>query len=110
MALNWIEDFRPCSDVVILTDSLSSLYEIENVSNDNVVQEIIFQVANLYYMGISVSFLWIPSHCNIYGNEVADSLAKTALKRDYIDIHVKKSYSEVRAIIGRYYNVIWQSK
>ena len=110
MALNWIEEFQPVSDVVILTDSLNSLHEIENVSSDNIVQEIMFKIANLYYMGITVSFVWIPSHCDIYGNEMVDSLAKAALKREYVDIFVKKSYSEIRAMIGRYYNAIWQSQ
>ena len=49
---------------------------------------------------------WIPSHCNIEGNEVADRLAKEGGNLPQEDYLV--SYEEVKTIIKGNYNKKWK--
>ena len=45
----------------------------------------------------AVTLQWIPSHCNVYGNETADSLAKEGTTKEQVDRST--SYSEAKTII-----------
>ena len=100
MALGFIEDYRPLS-AVILSDSLSSLQILASSDNWNspTTLEILSKYKSLFYQGIDVTFLWIPSHSDIRGNEVADFLAKQALSKNTIDIHLKPNISEMNCLI-----------
>ena len=48
-------------------------------------QELVFKITqSCFYLaskGISINFHWVPSHLGIYGNEIADKLAKKGLFR-----------------------------
>ncbi len=48
-------------------------------------QELVFKITQscsyLASKGISINFYWVPSHLGIYGNEIADKLAKKGLSR-----------------------------
>src|SRR6266481_5633767 len=48
-------------------------------------QELDFKITQscsyLASKGISINFYWVPSHLGIYGNEIADKLAKKGLSR-----------------------------
>ena len=50
----------------------------------------------------------ISSHCDIAGNEMADSLAKKALKKQTIDINITPDVMEKRCHSNTLYNQIWQ--
>lgn len=50
------------------------------------------------YIDIRVRFMCIPAHSGIVGNEMADVLAKQALKQDRI-MEVPYSKAETKAII-----------
>jgi ribonuclease HI len=64
---------------IILSDSLSSLTGINNMLNPTdisiLIQEKTFEARQ---KGIEISFLWIPGHCGIDGNELADQEARKA--------------------------------
>ena len=61
-------------------------------------QELVFKITQSYsYLAsrnISINFYWVPSHLGIYGNEVADKLAKKGLSRR----EIKSSYTSLSYI------------
>ena len=63
-------------------------------------QELVFKITQscsyLASKNISINFYWVPSHLGIYGNEIADKLAKRGLFRRKI----QSSYTSL-AYIGR---------
>merc|ERR1711895_406326 len=71
------------SKFVIFCDSLSAIESIKNNKNKNALNIKINQILG----GIhdkSIVFEWVPSHCNIPGNELADKAAKEATEERYI--------------------------
>ena len=64
----------------ILTDSKAALEKLANADDTNksmLVSEILKGIEDLETKGIRVELQWIPSHCDIEGNETADTWAKT---------------------------------
>ena len=82
---------NPPVQMVIYSDSQSALMALNSDSDSFLVAEIRY----LYYIyrnrGSLVSFVWIPSHIGIGGNENADKIAKSALKHKSIDVKVPLS-------------------
>nr|XP_029723823.1 uncharacterized protein LOC115264293 [Aedes albopictus] len=68
---------------VLFTDSLSSCQLIEglpaNPRRNSVIQEIVEIAATM-----NVPIQWIPSHCAIEGNDIADELAKAGVYSDRV--------------------------
>ncbi|CAM1325895.1 Uncharacterised protein r2_g3482 [Pycnogonum litorale] len=60
-------------NVIILTDSKAALQHLQRWSNPTPTQNLISTLRDSL-----VKLQWIPSHCDIPENEVADHLAKTA--------------------------------
>ena len=64
----------------------------------------------------SIIVHWVPSHCNINGNDVADEMAKAALSRPLIDIFpypsCSYSKSKINQSIQSEYNqiVTWKTQ
>ena len=65
------------SNVVICSDSKSALQALKNVHTQT--HPIISQIQSTIPGNQNITFLWIPGHANIPGNETADKLAKQAL-------------------------------
>lgn len=80
-ALKWINNNKP-DRVVILTDSLSAVQSLgsgKSTTRQDVLDQALYQIHMALKGGIRLSIDWIPSHCAIDGNEIADKLAKEAL-------------------------------
>jgi len=62
---------------IILTDSLSAVTSLKNIVNPS---DIARNIQNFCHIarsaGQHISFIWIPRHSNIAGNEKADEVAK----------------------------------
>ena len=74
-ALKWLQ--KNPDDAIICTDSLSIHSALANNdwrNNTNLIVQIKELTENIKQ---KVTFLWIPAHCNLHGNDKVDSLAKT---------------------------------
>ena len=38
--------------------------------------------------GTDITFCWVPSHCNIFGNELADSSAKKGAQKENVSVNL----------------------
>lgn len=63
---------------VVYTDSKSSLMMMNNVVENGEGESVIVRILEMARKW-KTDFQWIPSHVNIAGNEIADSLAKNGL-------------------------------
>ena len=66
------------TDVIIFSDTKSALEALQNPPyQDQITSEIVLEISNLIAAhAVHVTLQWIPGHCNISGNETADSLSK----------------------------------
>ena len=74
-----IEASTHASPNVVLTDALSVLQALQS-NRDTELNDLSAALASLC-RGHAVTLQWIPSHCNVPGNEDADSLARKAQQR-----------------------------
>ena len=94
-------------DIVILTDSLSCLRAIENMSGKH---PIITRITNmLYYSSKKIVLCWIPSHTGISGNDHADRRAKRAIDQR-ITKDMKIPIQDLKRTITKNINKEWQRK
>jgi ribonuclease HI len=104
---------RQISPVTILSDSLSVLEAMQNTSSSTVISDIQVALNVAANSNVDVSFLWIPSHCGIQGNEAADALAKASLSSQSVQESVTYSlghhYSSVCAYILQLWQGEWES-
>jgi len=67
------------SNITIFSDSLSALTSLQNL---NSLSDIVRKIQNTHYIAKqqdkNITYSWIPGHCNIDGNELADSASKLA--------------------------------
>lgn len=59
--------------------------------------------------GLGVTIVWVPAHCDVFGNEWADNMAKMASKRMRVDIPVCLGKSEYKQQLKRSMKDDWQS-
>ena len=105
MALNFILNFQTnFTNITLFVDSLSVLQSLENV-NTKTRQELVYEIYSLLYQLFHlqkvISFCWIPSHCNISGNEKADKAAKRGAlqKMPFTTIPIQLSSDEFKNIL-----------
>ena len=80
-------------NLVIFTDSLSSLMNLEesnNAYNDPDVYRILYTISELQEKGKEVTLVWVPAHVGIPGNEQADALAKAATTKDTTECWIRQ--------------------
>ncbi|MGL5597690.1 MAG: ribonuclease H family protein, partial [Aeromonas sp.] len=112
IALQWLEETQ-IQKAVICSDSLAALKSIKS-GQSNCRQDIIIEIMQLLYRihvhDRVVSFLWVPAHVGIDGNEMADKNAKRSLNKNNVEIDVKISKAEAKIIIKQAVTKFWQQK
>ena len=93
-------------NVVLLTDALSVLQALQS-NKDTELNDLSAALASLC-RGHAVTLQWIPSHCNVPGNEAADSLAKEGTTNEQVDRST--SYPEVKTILKAKQHSKWRHK
>lgn len=92
-------------NILIITDSKSSLEGLsDSFSKNTIVQQIRTTLTSLH--AHRISFLWIPSHLGIRGNEKVDELAKSSLN-ERIDISIKFQHTDYKRIVKTYIFDLW---
>uniref|UniRef100_A0A8D8LL75 RNase H type-1 domain-containing protein n=1 Tax=Cacopsylla melanoneura TaxID=428564 RepID=A0A8D8LL75_9HEMI len=72
---------RDCT-FLLCTDSLSALQSLHDIFSPNPISAEIRKLLHDNRNTINMSFLWVPSHVGIPGNEQADRLARETLYRN----------------------------
>ena len=95
------------SDVVIFTDSLSTLQSLESGRDDNgTMSQMTYNINSLISIyNVDVVLQWIPGHSGVQGNESADSLAKTGASLPQPDVPV--SMDTVKKMIRSNFKEEW---
>ncbi|PVD18237.1 hypothetical protein C0Q70_21784 [Pomacea canaliculata] len=83
------------NNVVFFTDALSVLQALQT-ARDKKLNDLSTALSSLCG-DCTVVLQWIPSHCGIFGNEAADTLAKEGSTKEQQDRST--TYSEVKTII-----------
>ena len=96
-------------NILILSDSFSSLQSILNLKYDHPV---LVQISELYTEmtreGKEIVFIWVPGHVGIRGNSAADSAAKDALDGDNSVELIP--FSDLKSRTNKYILQLWQSE
>ncbi|XP_055630880.1 uncharacterized protein LOC129771355 isoform X1 [Toxorhynchites rutilus septentrionalis] len=115
-AIHWALDSvasRPVEHYYIVTDSLSSVEAIRSVRPEKHspyflerIREILSALSRCCYV---ITFVWVPSHCSIPGNERADSLAKVgAIEGDIYQRQI--AFNEFYSLVRKNTIANWQRK
>ena len=100
------------SKFLILSDSMSSLIALQaHDVRHPLVSDIKNAVHELTSRGKSISFMWIPGHVGILGNEIADRLARSASRKKETDIQIPYSdfHHQVKTFLTDLRQNYWDS-
>ena len=77
----------------------------------DLVNETYQLLSQLFHKGSDISFCWIPSHCNIIGNEQADKAAKQGAQQKNVFIKIEipisiEEYNNIleKSVISKFFN------
>src|SRR5206468_8220339 len=97
-------------NIAIFSDSLSAIQSLDSSRPHN-RPDIFTEMLKLKKsLTNAVSIAWIPSHVGIKGNELADRLAKEALKHPSIDTALPPDKMEQYDAIDNYITQKWQDR
>ena len=98
-------------DSVICSDSLSVVSAIQSASSDHPTLIAILELIHrLVRSGSNIRLVWIPGHCNIPGNELADAEAKRAMSStDICEIQLgfREYIPSLRPALRGHFNHMW---
>ena len=72
-------------EILICSDSVAALISMKTgvtKSHLDILYEVLLVNSRLVRQGKNYTFLWLPAHSGIQGNEKADKVAKEAVKKE----------------------------
>jgi ribonuclease HI len=79
---------------MVYTDSIITIDSLRNPDNHAyLIEEISKRVTKMQSSNWKIEFSWVKIHVGIYGNKLADKLAKEASRSKYADIVFAESQS-----------------
>ncbi|XP_068212642.1 uncharacterized protein [Palaemon carinicauda] len=89
--------------IICFVDSQSALLALNAKlpSDEEIVTKCNEYISVIKGSGYSVKFVWIPSHCGIYFNDVADELAKQGCNKESIDYATLLSMRKIKSHMAR---------
>ena len=112
-ALEWATlngEFLDKKELVILTDSMSSLEALKSTSTSkySAQEEHANRISEILHdNGFSISLQWVPSHVGLTGNEVADKVAKESHTLPTLT-PCPLSTEEAKRVVKRAASTVWQ--
>ena len=107
LAVEWVEEVKPLH-TCNFSDCLSAIQAISKpFPQHKIVCDIRHTINNIRHQGNIVNFEWIPSHCGIHGNEIADQIAKSATHKNNIDHCIPLLDSEIKHILKEQIKEKW---
>ena len=108
LALNMINKSSEQS-FLILTDSLSCVKAIQSYETPNPqILNLKLKIHSILQRGVNITFLWIPSHVGIDGNDMADEYAKEGLNLPEIS-KTKVIHKDYRQSISNLIHKHWEA-
>ncbi|GFO15021.1 RNA-directed DNA polymerase from mobile element jockey [Plakobranchus ocellatus] len=108
LALTEIKKLTKChKNFVIYSDSLSALQDIQSKNLKVIDIRRLYNLIRKFPPYVHISFVWIPAHVDIRGNENMDKLAKAALYRASRSEKLI-CWSDLKPKMNAYINSVWQ--
>ncbi len=86
---------------------------IRNGSNQvrpDLIDEISMLHNRIVYMGVYVTLVWVPAHCGIRGNEIADRAARDSSSKRELLVALPYSLTEINSVLTQDAYNQWQVK
>ena len=111
LAVHWVSSAlsNSVTAVTIFSDSLSSLNAIEtgkSACRPKLLQEVLEIVSNIT---TKITFVWIPSHIGLLGNEIVDKLANSGIDRATVDVAIPLGIGEAMQLAESFVYKQWQN-
>lgn len=95
---------------VICRDSLAVLLNIQSGKSKirpDILTEILMAICNIYNIGCSVEFMWVPAHAGIQA-KAADKAAKKAIEKHHVEVNITLRTNEICSVIHKGILQSWQ--
>ncbi|BFY98463.1 hypothetical protein BsWGS_01503 [Bradybaena similaris] len=102
------DENAPQGKLVFFTDCKSLLESLQTPKDSRATTEDIITELNNLPQSSQVALQWIPSHCGIAGNEIADTLSKTGSNQNQYSHPV--DYKEAKTIIRNKCRTDWKHR
>jgi ribonuclease HI/retron-type reverse transcriptase len=110
-AVGYVLEHKYIKKAIILTDSKSSLEALQGSGRNRaeILQNILHTIRKAQSQGTTISLMWIPSHSNIRGNDLADIAAKEAAHLPLVTHPIGLSLSEATGKLKATSTKQWQN-
>jgi ribonuclease HI/exonuclease III len=109
-ATDWLLQHGRGMRATIFTDSLSAIQSLQSLCSISQSTSLNELLVSIDLLNPPPTFVWIPSHVDIHGNETADKLAKQGTKRATIDDILPLEIQEEFGNIDVYSQGLWQNE
>ena len=111
--LKYIDTKPDIEKYAIFSDSLGVITSIKSglsLNRPNLMNEIRKMITKVTRDNKDVTFIWLPSHVNVEGNDMADFLAKENRLKIIPDILVPLELKEIYSKVDSYIMEKWQTR